>query len=396
MISVTKLLHGLSSDGDELRYRHASAARPNRPVVVWNSTRRCNLRCVHCYANAGALPSEGELSTAEAKRMIEGLADFGAPVLLFSGGEPLLRTDLIELVLCAKARGLRTVISTNGTLITAELAQSIRAAGCDYVGVSLDGIGERNDRFRGLGGAFARAVDGINHLVDAGQKVGLRFTMTRENIVDLPAVMLLVEGLRVDRACFYHLVYSGRGAAIADNDLSHEQTRRSIDSICDWVRSLIERGIKKEVLTVDNHADGPYIYLKTAREDPARAEEILTLLRSNGGNRSGEGIAGIDERGFVHPDQFWNGPSLGNVKERSFEEIWGNAATDTLLGRLRDRKGLLKGRCSRCGFLDACNGNFRARAEARYDDIWQEDPACYLTEEEIGNNSEEKSCHSHR
>lgn len=353
-----------------------------RPIVVWNTTRRCNLSCLHCYSDSYNRQYKGELSTPEAKKMIKDLAEFGVPVLLFSGGEPLLRKDLFELNAFAKRPNLRTVISTNGTLITDEVARRIREDNFDYVGVSLDGVGVNNDRFRGRKGAFNLALDGIRNLVKAGQKVGLRFTITRHNYPDLPGIFALVEKENISRACFYHLVYAGRGSQMQEDDLTHSQMRECLDLICNWAISLYKRGINKEVLTVDNHADGVYIYLKLKRENPDKAKEVLKLLRYNGGNASGIGIANIDNLGFVHADQFWQGYSFGNVRKASFAKIWQDNS-DTLLRQLKDRKPHLKGRCSRCCFLDICNANFRARAEAVYKDIWQEDPACYLTEDEI-------------
>ena len=314
--------------------------------------------------------------------MLRDLAEFNVPVLLFSGGEPFLREDLFELNAFAKQLGLRTVISTNGTLITQEVARRIKQSEFDYVGVSLDGVGANNDRFRGKTGAFERALQGIRNLICLGQKTGLRFTITRHNYPDLPAVFKLVEDENISRVCFYHLVYSGRGSKMLEDDLTHSQMRECIDLISEWTKSLRRRGLDKEVLTVDNHADGVYIYLKLKRESPKRAQEVLRLLRLNGGNNSGIAIANVDNLGFVHPDQFWQDYSFGNVKHRPFGEIWQDSS-DELMSKLKDRKAFLKGRCGRCDFLDICNGNFRVRAKSVYNDIWQQDPACYLTEEEI-------------
>lgn len=386
MISVTKLLCNLSSYGDELRYKEGMTPVTRRPIVVWNCTRRCNLACVHCYSDSRNKRYTDELSTAEAKQMIKDIAEFGAPVLLFSGGEPLLRKDLFELGAFAKKNNLRTVISTNGTLIDKAASRRIKNCGFDYVGVSLDGIGGNNDRFRGKKGAFEKALSGIRNLVEVGQKVGLRFTITAHNYTDLNGIFELAERENIGRVCFYHLVYSGRGSKMHEDDLTHAQMRQCIDSICGWAVSLHKRGIDKEVLTVDNHADGAFIYLKLKREDPEKAAQALRLLRINGGNASGIAIANIDSLGFVHADQFWQDYSFGNVRDEKFARIWMDNS-DLLLCGLKDRKRLLKGRCAKCAFLDICNGNFRARAQAVYKDTWQQDPACYLTDEEIGDES---------
>jgi radical SAM protein with 4Fe4S-binding SPASM domain len=275
------------------------------------------------------------------------------------------------------------VISTNGTLITPELARKIKDSDIDYIGVSLDGINERNDKFRGKKGAFALALAGIRNLVEVQQKVGLRFTITRHNYPDIKDIFRLVEDEAINRVCFYHLVYSGRGAKMTEDDLPREQMRECIDSICSWAISMNRRGIKKEVLTVDNHADAIYLYLQAKDKDPEKAKEILELLNYNKGNASGIAIANVDNQGNVHADQFWQAHTFGNVRQRKFGDIWMDTA-DPVMAGLKNRAKLIKGRCSRCNFLELCNANFRARAEAVYGDMWQQDPACYLTDEEIG------------
>jgi Fe-coproporphyrin III synthase len=382
MISITKLLCDLPSYGDELRYRKGMNSLSRRPIVVWNCIRKCNLACMHCYSNSANQDYEGELTTEEAKKMILDLEEFKVPVLLFSGGEPLLRKDLFELNDFAHCHHLRTVISTNGTLITPELARKIKDSNIDYIGVSLDGINERNDKFRGKNGAFKMALAGIRNLVEVQQKVGLRFTITRHNYPDIKEIFRLVEDEAINRVCFYHLVYSGRGAGMTEDDLPRRQMRECIDSICSWAISMNKRGMKKEVLTVDNHADAIYLYLQAKAEDPEKAKDILELLKYNKGNASGIAIANVDNQGDVHADQFWQAHTFGNVRQRKFGQIWMDT-TDPIMAGLKNRAKLIKGRCSRCNFLELCNANFRARAEAVYQDIWQEDPACYLTDEEI-------------
>ncbi|MBI2846847.1 MAG: radical SAM protein [Chloroflexi bacterium] len=392
MIGVTKLLCGTVTPGDLLRYGRQTPGMPHhllqfstdkRPIVVWNSTRLCNLHCIHCYYEARNRPDPGELTTTEAKAMIDDLAAFGAPVLLFSGGEPILRDDLFELADYASKKGIRAVLSTNGTLITRDVARQIKKAGLGYVGVSLDGIGAHNDKFRGKKGAFEDALKGIRNCIEIGQRVGLRLTITRHNAGDIPSIFDLIEEERIDRACFYHLVYSGRGSKIMEADLSHENTRNTVDLIFQRTLDFHRRNIEKDILTVDNHADGVYLYLKLRQEQPQRAQEVLQLLRWNGGNSSGVGIGEIDHTGYVHPDQFWRQHTFGNVRERRFSEIWMDTSNEVMAG-LKNRKSLLKGRCGRCLYVDICNGNFRARAEAVYGDAWAEDPACYLTDAEIG------------
>jgi len=391
MIGISKLYCGTVEPSDPLRYGRSSSRLPShllqfshdkRPVVVWNITRRCNLRCVHCYAHAGNTPTDDELSTGEGLHLIEDLARFGVPVLLFSGGEPLARPDLPELAAYAVKKGMRAVISTNGTLITRPMAQTLKRIGLSYVGISLDGLEEINDRFRGVDGAFQKALSGINNCKEAGIKVGLRFTINKANVVEIPKIFKLIEEMDIPRVCFYHLVYSGRGSKLIQEDLSHAETRQAVDLIIDLTKALHDKGKPKEVLTVDNHADGPLLFLRLLKENPPRAKEVLELLKMNKGNNSGIGIGCISWNGEVHPDQFWRHYSFGNVKDRPFSEIWTDTS-DPLMKKLKEKKKHVKGRCADCRWLDVCAGNFKVRAEAVSDDVWAPDPACYLTDEEI-------------
>ena len=391
MIGVSKLYCGGVEPSDVLRYGSESGRLPShllqfskdkRPVVVWNVTRRCNLKCVHCYSSSQNIHYDDELTTEEARTLIDDLALFGSPVVLFSGGEPFMRKDLPELVRYAVDRGMRAVVSTNGTLITKEQARLYGTIGLSYVGVSIDGIGAVHDRFRGVEGAFQAALKGMRNCMEEGIKVGIRFTITKSNYREIPAIFDLAESEEIPRLCFYHLVYSGRGSALVEEDLSHEETREVVDVIMDRTRDLFNRGKPKEVLTVDNHADGPYIYMRLLREDPARAAEVLELLKMNEGNNSGRGIGCVSWDGEVYADQFWRNISFGNVRERPFSEIWQDKSND-LMAKLKDKKSFVKGRCATCRWLDVCGGNFRCRAEAVYGDVWAEDPACYLTDYEI-------------
>lgn len=387
MINCTRLLCAKPGFYDEIRYKKGKPADTNRPIVVWNSTRSCNLRCVHCYIDAQAKKDNDELSTAQARAMIDDLAGFGAPVLLFSGGEPFMRGDLFDLGEYALSKGLRTVISTNGTLITKDAAKKIKDAGFSYVGISLDGLEATNDKFRKENGAFQKTLQGIRNCLAEGVRAGLRFTINKYNFQDIPGIFGLVEEEGIQRVCFYHLVYAGRGTEMVKDDLTAQQARDVMDLIFERTIRLCRKNTDTEILTVDNHADGVYLYLRLAKEDKERAREALDLLKINGGNKSGIGIADVDNLGFVHADQFWRHHSFGNVKTRRFSEIWLDES-DELLKNLRRRIPLLKGKCGRCHFQDICAGNFRVRAEAVYGDVWQEDPACYLSEEEITSRNE--------
>ena len=386
MISVSRLLCNQVGPGDHLRYGGEEELSPTsqpRPIVVWNCTKQCNLNCIHCYADADGRSLDIEMTTEEGKAFIHQLAEFGVPVILFSGGEPLMRQDFLELAKFAAKQGIGIVASTNGTLITQEVASEMRSLGFREVGISLDGIGDTNDLFRGKKGAFEAALHGIRSCVSVGQRVSLRVTITRLNCDHIPGIFALAEEESIDRICFYHLAYAGRGNSLRESDVSHHEKRKIVDLICDHTLDLYNRGLPKEILLVGNHADGVYIYLRARQRDPAHAEKVLSLLRRNGGNNSGIRIGAVDEVGNVHPDQFWRNVTVGNVRERAFGDIWLDTSDPVMCG-LRDRKALLKGRCARCNYLDICNGNLRERAEATFGDIWQEDPACYLTDQEIG------------
>jgi 12,18-didecarboxysiroheme deacetylase len=391
MIGISKLYCGTVEPSDALRYGRKSKDLPShllqfsidkKPVVVWNMTKACNLKCVHCYAHAKATPQDNELTTEEGKALIDDLAEFGSPVILFSGGEPLMRKDLPELAEYAVSKGMRAVISTNGTLITESIARTLKEIGLSYVGISLDGMEEIHDKFRGVKGAYKKALEGIKNCQKAGIKVGLRFTMNKINVDDIPQVFQLIDEMSIPRICFYHLVYSGRGTDILEETLSHERTREVLDLIMTETDKLHKAGKPTEVLTVDNHADGPYLYLRTLKENPGRAQEVLELLQMNEGNSSGHGIGCVSWDGEVHADQFWRHKSFGNIRNRPFSQIW-TAPEDELLLKLKEKKKHMKGRCATCKWLDVCGGNFRVRAEAKTDDVWAPDPECYLSDEEI-------------
>ncbi|MBR1729175.1 MAG: putative heme d1 biosynthesis radical SAM protein NirJ1 [Selenomonadaceae bacterium] len=389
MISVTKLLFARDYYGDKLRYGHNAnrmingAAEGVGPVVVWNSTKTCNLKCRHCYMESDSQKYSGELTTDEAKKFIDDLADFNVPVLLFSGGEPLIRKDFFVLAEYAANKKIRPTLSTNGTLITREVAQRIKDIGVGYVGISLDGLKNVNDKFRGVDGAYELAMHGIENCVAVGQRVGLRFTINQHNLRDLENIFDFIEEKNINRVCFYHLVYSGRGNKMINEDVTPAESRQAMDIIIKRTKDFEQRGLQKEILTVDNHCDGVYMYLKTLADgDEETAAQIKKFISINGGNRSGIAFGEVDPLGYVHPDQFTQHHTFGNVRERKFGDIWTDTSDEIMHG-LKDRKPLLKGRCAKCKFLDNCNGNFRTRAEAKTGDFWQSDPACYLTDEEI-------------
>lgn len=391
MIGCTKLLCGKATVAEALNYGRDTRHLPphllqfssdERPLVVWNMTNRCNLKCRHCYIDAEDREYSNELTTEEAKAFIDDLGEMQVPVLLFSGGEPLVRQDLYELGAYAASKGIRPVISTNGTLITPEAARKIKEAGFQYVGVSIDGAEATHDYFRNMKGAYARALEGIRNSMAAGNKTGIRFTINKDNFADLPAVLEMVEKEGIPRFCMYHLVYAGRGREMLDRDTTLAQKRETIAYLVEKTIELYNRGVEVEILTTDNHADGIYLYNYVKEHHPERAGEVLRLLEMHGGCSAGVKMSNVDPRGNVHACQFWGHRNLGNVREKKFSEIWQNQR-DEFLQAMREKPAHLKGRCGQCQYNHLCGG-CRIRAEVVHGDMWASDPACYLTDEEIG------------
>lgn len=393
MISVSTLLCDHAAGGNRLRYdidtgeTDPVSASPQRRPVVWNTTQRCNLECVHCYAGAEATPAADELTTEEGKRLLDDFADYGVPVVLFSGGEPLVRDDLRELVAYAAAVGIRPVLSTNGTLLTRRRVRELKAAGLAYAGVSIDGLPALNDEFRGVEGAFEAALDGIEACLDEGLKTGLRYTVTGRNVDDIDGVVDLLGEVGVDRFCFYHLAYSGRGADLQSVDLSDEKRRGAVRSICEWTVEAHREGEDVETLLVGNYADAAFL-VEYARErfGEEAARRVYERLRRNGGDPTGRRVAAVDSLGNVHPTQFWRAYSLGNVRDRAFSDIWDDES-NPLLSALRDRPENLTGRCGECRYSEICHGGSRLRSLAVGNGLFGPDPQCYLHPDERSGDS---------
>ena len=353
------------------------------PVVIWNLIRRCNLACRHCYSISADTSFPGELSTDEAFAVLDDLYASRVRVLILSGGEPLLRPDLYRIACRAKSMGFHVCLSTNGTLIGRDNIDALAALGLDYLGVSLDGMRETHDRFRRKAGAFDASLAGIRLARDADIKVGLRFTLTQDNAAELAPLLQLADDERIDRFYLSHLNYAGRGNVNRARDAHHLTTRQALGTLFDWCWEHLRAGTRKEVVTGNNDADGPYLLQWVRGRMPHRAKHLRRKLTQWGGNASGVNVANIDNLGNVHPDTMWWHYNLGNVRSRSFGEIW-HDTSDPLMAGLKMRPRPVKGRCAACRHLDICGGNTRVRAQQVTGDPWAEDPGCYLDDHEIG------------
>ena len=361
----------------------AEKRNPPGPVVIWNLIRRCNLTCKHCYSISADKDFPGELSTAEVYSVMDDLKAFGVPVLILSGGEPLLRNDIFEISKRAKAMGFYVGLSTNGTLIDESNIEQIAAIGYDYVGISIDGIRETHDKFRRKAGAFDESMHGIRLCHEAGIKVGMRFTLTIDNAHELPQLLELMQQERIDKFYLSHLNYAGRGNKNRKDDVVHQLTREAMDLLFDTCWQHVQQGRESEFVTGNNDADGVYLLYWIKKNHADKFEHMRARLAQWGGNSSGVNISNIDNLGNVHPDTFWWDYDLGNVKDRPFSEIWQDRS-DPLMDGLKSHPRPLQGRCGKCLYLDVCGGNTRVRAYQLTGNFWAEDPACYLTDEEIG------------
>lgn len=358
---------------------------PTGPVVIWNLIRRCNLTCKHCYSISADKDFPGELSTEEVFSVMDDLKTFGVPVLILSGGEPLLRRDIFEISQRAKDMGFYVGLSTNGTLINKDNIANIAAVGYNYVGISIDGIKDTHDRFRRMKGGFDAAMNGIRLCRDSGAKVGMRFTMTQDNAHELPQLLQLMEDEDINKFYFSHLNYAGRGNLNRKDDTVFATTRWAMELLFNTCLRYQQEGRHNEFVTGNNDADGVYMLKWVQQHFPDKADHMRAKLSQWGGNASGVNVANIDNLGNVHPDTMWWNYTLDNVRERPFSEIWMDTS-DPLMAGLKVHPRTIKGRCGECQYFDICNGNTRVRAYQISGDFWAEDPGCYLDDDEIGVN----------
>ena len=370
MIPISVMVTGVGTTSFRVKGRFgvdkpSDFSAPLRPIISWNITRRCNLKCLHCYIDAGQAEA-GELSTEEALRLVDEMAEVGVPLILFTGGEPLTRPDFFEIAKRAKDRGIKLVLSTNGTLITPEVAKRLRETGFVYVGVSLDSIDEKfHDEFRGVPGSFAAALAGIKNALAARLDVGLRFTVTAKNIHEAGRYVDFAASLGVKRITFYHLSAAGRAQKLpADWWYTPGQYREFIETLIAKARQYAG---KLEIETTLAPFDGVYIAMRLGNGD----EQYLKFVESTGG--CGRKIISIYPSGDVYPCQFIDFYKLGNVREKSLREILTYKKLEPFV---HTEKYLRGPKCSSCPYKQYCKGGDRARAYYLTGDMFGDDPLC--------------------
>jgi Fe-coproporphyrin III synthase len=375
MLRINKILSQIHNPTFE------KVRQPKGPVVIWNLIRRCNLTCKHCYSISCDTNFKGELNTKQVFDVMEDLKQFSVPVLILSGGEPLLRDDIFVIAKRAKDMGFYTALSTNGTLINNNNIEQIAKIGFDYLGISIDGVEKTHDLFRQKKGAYKDSIAGIRLCKKYNIKVGLRFTQTTDNHNQLKNMLSLMDDEGVDKFYYSHLNFAGRGDKNRSDIAEFQITRSSLDLLFATCMENIGKN-NKEFVTGNNDADGVYLYFWVKKHYPKATEHIREKLEEWGGNSSGINIANIDNTGEVHPDTMWWNYNLGNVKKRLFSEIWQDTS-DPLMAGLKQKPRPVKGRCYKCNYKKICDGNTRTRAYTKYNDAWAEDPGCYLSDEEI-------------
>jgi len=391
MNRITQCLHGRGTVSEVMKHRCTPAGQvPSRylafsgmprPVVFWNLTERCNLSCTHCYSRSGPdRQTKGELTTPEALALIDDIAGMGVPLILFSGGEPLLRHDIWELAGHAAERGIKTALSTNGTLITAEVAEKIKKCGIEYAGISLDGsTAETHDRFRQTPGAFDRSVAAFARCHEAGVRCGVRVTLTKENAGELGAIVDLALSLGASRFCLYWLVPSGRGSdSYSRLQLGPGEVTTALDLL--YRKAQETDPGTMEFLTVDAPQDCIHLIQSMERDGSADLADARELLESSkGGCSAGSRVANIDPCGNVYPCQFARSPDffIGNIRTQPFSTLWADAA-HPVLERFRKKPAHVGGKCGKCGYFDLCGGGCRVRAFAKAGDFSSEDPFCFI------------------
>lgn len=322
-------------------------------IVSWNSTNACNMFCDHCYRESGTA-AQGELNTAEAKAMIDEIVRAGFKIMIFSGGEPLLRPDILDLVAHANAGGLRAVFGTNGTLITPELAVQLKAAGARGMGISLDSLdAKKHDSLRKYTGAWEGAVRGMENCRNAGLPFQIHTTVFDWNKDELTAITDFAIEKGAAAHHFFFLVPTGRGSNIRDQSLDAQEYEETITRIME----------KQKTVSIELKPTCAPQFTRIARE-------IGLDTRFTRGCLAGTTYCIVSPKGIVQPCAYLN-IEAGNVRQTPFSEIWQNSP---VLKELRTMK--YKGGCGTCRYIKVCGG-CRARAAVYHDgDYMHEEPWC--------------------
>jgi radical SAM protein with 4Fe4S-binding SPASM domain len=345
-------------------------------IVIWNFTNRCNLSCHHCYSYAKP-DSEDFLSTEFILESINDLKKANVKFVIFSGGEPLIRKDIFLIAQKMRENGMVTYLSTNGLYINEKNVQDIIKY-FNYIGISIDGIEEVHDSFRGLKGAYKKSIEAIKLVQKHGGNIGIRFTMTAETQESFCKMFELAEELNINKIYLSHLVYSGRGLDNLKIDISKEKRLEFVNFIMNKALEYFKNGKDIDIVTGNMEMDAIVLLEKFSEVYPELKDEMEKRLKQWGGNSAGKRLGNIDWLGRVKPDPFF--PFfIGDMNENSFDKIWLNKENE-ILQKLREEPRKLGGICKDCNLLDICNGGSRSRANAIYDDLWAQDPSCYLSD----------------
>lgn len=345
--------------------------------IAWEITRRCNLRCVHCRSSS-EMEAEGhpDFPTSEAFRVIDDIVSYAKPVVVLSGGEPLVRKDVFEIARYGTDKGLRMCLATNGTLVNDETCENIKASGIRIVSLSLDGSEEGvHDDFRSQKGAFAGTINAARLFKKHGIEFIVNSSFTRRNQEEIPKVYRLAKELGATAWYMFMIVPTGRGEEIMNELISKEE----YEEILDWHYQME----KDEDTMLVRPTCAPHYYRVVLQQSKKEGEKFKkrTLKFSTGGSKgciAGQLICLIDVDGNVLPCSYFPKPA-GNVRESSFKEIWEGS---TLFKDLRDFKKY-KGKCGSCEYVNVCGG-CRARAYSVYGDYLEEEPFCSYVPRKIG------------
>ncbi len=349
-------------------------------IIIWNFTNRCNLSCHHCYSYADP-NSKDFLTTEFILDSIKDLKNAGVKFVIFSGGEPLIRKDIFDIADKMREEGIITYLSTNGLYMNDKNVDKIIKK-FNYIGISIDGIKEIHDEFRGVEGAYEKSIASIKLIQSHGGNAGIRFTMTKETQDSFYDIFNLAEEIGVNKLYLSHLVYSGRGLDNLKMDITKEKRLEFVNFIIDKALEYQKIGKEIDIVTGNMEMDAIILLEKFSKEYPHLKDEMLKRLKNWGGNSAGKRLGNINSIAEVKPDPFF--PFIiGDMNRKNFDEIWLDDENE-ILNKLRATPREISGKCKNCKVIDICNGGSRSRAYAISGDLWAEDPSCYLNDKQRG------------